>query len=426
MRQSESIVEYGELEGTKRTRIVPLLAMSERGVRMARYKAPYRLIKPTKHGGIYYYRLGADPKRIRHSTGCTTEKQAREYCEKILKSDEHRKTSLLFKDYAKDFFVEGKCSYLRNREMEDKPIGSKLASDYRGYINNYLIPYFGNQEINGITSMEIRDWRSQLKEGKIFAKNMNHPPANATLNHVLRIMGIVLAQAEEEKMILQNPMNKVKSLSKRVYKKRDILTKEEIEKLFPNDDEALINIWGDYEKASMLFLVLTSGMRSGELRALQWSDIDWKNRGIRITKAITAENEIGQTKGKKPRGTVAPLRAFELLKKWKDLSSNQAPTCFIYPGKDGKSFSSAGRLRSALQNALSKVGINTDGSRNIVVHSLRHTYNSTMYYVLPPEVLRGTIGHETEAMTERYSHLSPDDAIKQYGKKYRKAIEKSW
>ena len=145
-----------------------------------------------------------------------------------------------------------------------------------------------------------------------------------------------------------------------------------------------------------------------------------------MTKAITAENAEGPTKSRKPRGAVPPSRAFELLKKWYDLTANEKPEAYIFPGKDGKSFSSSGRLRNALRSAINRAKINTDGRKNIVVHSLRHSFNTRMRLILPPYALRETIGHESEEMTKRYSHMDPDEIIKDLGKRYRRSIEKCW
>lgn len=394
---------------------------------MAKYKAPFRLVKPTKKGGIYYYRLGDDPKRTRHSTGCRTEKDAQAYCQKITAVDENGVKEVLFGDFSANMFIVGKCPYLANKVSDGKPVTAKLTADYRAYIENYILPYFKEILLSSITPAEVRRWRNSIMDGSFKPKSLRaSPPAHETMNKVRRVFEIVMNEAEDEGLIKSNPVSKVSPLSKQVYKKRDALTKEEVDLLFPDNDEDLLRIWGDYEKASMLYLVLTSGMRSGELRALKWSDIDWKNKGVRVTKAITAEQKLGPTKGKKARGTVPPSRTFELLKKWLELAGKSEPDAFVFAGSDGFSPSSSGRLRCALRNAMQHAGINTDGRKNIVVHSLRHTYNTLLYTVLPSDALRGTIGHESEAMTQRYAHLTPDEAIKQYGKKYRKAIEKTW
>ena len=59
-----------------------------------------------------------------------------------------------------------------------------------------------------------------------------------------------------------------------------------------------------------IFLCLNSGLRIGELCALQWTDIDFKNRVIHITKTmqrIYNKRSNPKTKIIIPRPKLAPL-----------------------------------------------------------------------------------------------------------------------
>jgi integrase len=63
--------------------------------------------------------------------------------------------------------------------------------------------------------------------------------------------------------------------------------------------------------------------------------------------------------------------------------------------------------------------------RNLVAHSLRHTYNTIMKQVLPEEILRMFTGHKTPEMTEHYDHPALMDQIKKL-EPSRKIVEKVW
>lgn len=392
---------------------------------MARYKAPYRLVPPTKRGGNYYYRLGNDPKRTKHTTGCQTEKEARAYCQKIIDEATKLKSEVYFSDYAKDFFNPERSLFLQNMANEGRPVSNKLIADYHGYVKNYLLPYFGNFLLTDITSFLIKKWRTELKSGTISLSHLDHPPANATINHVKRILTVILQQAYEEGIVPTNAGKDVRPMSKNQMKTRDSLTEKEIEQLFPKDNAKLIKIWGTIENASMLYLVMTSGLRSGELRALRWENIDFQNYGVRVLHAIKATNEEGLPKSRKARGSIVPKRTIQLLKKWKSISKPISLHSFIYPGRDGSSSSCAERLRYALRKALDNAGIELNG-RNIVVHSLRHTYDTKMGCYVPGDVLRKTIGHNSVEMTDHYDHLDPNEAIRIFHTKYASSIEDCW
>ncbi len=48
---------------------------------------------------------------------------------------------------------------------------------------------------------------------------------------------------------------------------------------------------------SIWYMALMTGMRSGELYALLWSDIDWENKRIKVNKSFTKRTrKIGPTK----------------------------------------------------------------------------------------------------------------------------------
>ncbi len=394
---------------------------------MAQYKAAYRLIKPAKKGGIFYYRLGSDEKRTKHTTGCTTEKAARAFCEKILSNELHIGKEITFQSFTTDFFVIGKCQHLANRASDGHPINPKLVKDFRAYLINYLLPYFAQYQLTSITVSEIRKWRTEIMEGKIKPASLKGKiPAHNTINKVFGSLSTILEFAEESELITANPCAKIKPLPKTLYKHRDILTTDEIKKLFPPDTNELISIWGNWENVSLIYLCLSSGMRSGELRALTWADIDWANKFVYINKAIKAGNILGTTKNGKARPVLPPQKAFEFLQQWKKLTVKNSDTDKIFTGRDGKSSVSAQKIRNVFNNALVKVEINLSGERNIVIHSLRHTYNTCMQSALEGNDLRITTGHQSQQMTSHYTHIAIEDIAGILNKKYRNQIDKMW
>ena len=74
-------------------------------------------------------------------------------------------------------------------------------------------------------------------------------------------------------------------------------------------------------------------------------------------------------------------------------------------------------------------GIKSEGiditDRNIVDHSLRHTYNTIMKGILTAEVLREFTGHRSEQMTKRYDNPQLIDRLRQFRSSI-KDIDNTW
>ena len=215
---------------------------------MARYKAPYRLVfqrdknGKKKKGAIIYFRLGDDPNRTKHSTGCRVEEEARQYVENLLSAKMKADGATFFGDFAKDMFIEGKCPILANKISDRKPITPKLRRDYRAYLENYILPHFGMIPLGEITPAEIRRWRNSIMDGSFKPKSLRSgPPSHETMNKVRHTFLAIMKEAKDEGLVASNPVVEVDALSKSP-KTRDTLTKEEIATLFPTDEEKLLEV----------------------------------------------------------------------------------------------------------------------------------------------------------------------------------------
>ena len=170
--------------------------------------------------------------------------------------------------------------------------------------------------------------------------------------------------------------------------------------------------------------MLSSGIRSGEARALQWKHVIWEQQGILINQAIKADGSIGDPKANEIRAIVLPQRAIELLEWWKDRCANDEPEDFILHGKTRGKPASKEAITSGFKAALERAGIEV-GDRNLVAHSLRHTYNTIMKGILTAEMLREFTGHRSEEMTDRYDNPYLLDRLKQF-QSSRQLIDSTW
>jgi len=153
------------------------------------------------------------------------------------------------------------------------------------------------------------------------------------------------------------------------------------------------------ELHEIALLSLHCGLRAGEVFALQWIDIDLKNRVIVIKDA----------KGGKSRYAHMTHQVLEIFRN----KTPGAASDLVFPPAWGRGYV-RDQISAAFNRTVNELGFNdgvNDRRDKIVFHSLRHTYASWLVQsgVSLYEV-KDRLGHSTLGMTERYSHLAPDSA----------------
>jgi integrase len=388
-----------------------------------RYKQPFTIIRPDrKKGGSWRYRLGSDPKRVLLSTGKKTKWEARQFCEDLQskKTQTQVERPMTFGEFAQEFFIPGKCEYLSRRADEGYEFPFETIQHQRGVLVNYLFPRFADVPLEAIKVVEFERWRKGLVklDGSIMS--------NATKNHIRYVLKLILDQALRMELIKSNPISLTKQMNKKLYKRRDILTPEEIAKLFPVDQEELLRIWRREDYITLYYLLLSSGLRAGEVRALRWGKIIWDQKGIIVDSAAKRKhNIIGLPKNKRIRVVLLNDRCLGLLAAVKKNSISSDNSAFVFPGIKGDCPISSEAILRNFKQGLRRAGINIDGKKNLVAHFLRHSFNTTLAKIIPTQILQQMTGHLSDEMTEHYSHLTPNDLLGNLIK-YRDTVNKAF
>lgn len=140
------------------------------------------------------------------------------------------------------------------------------ASTLRGYksaINYHLIPAFGAISISQLTANDIKNW---VKNLSISGKR---------INNVLIPLRAILREAYLDEVIDSNPANRVKNMP---HQKRE-------PKPFKPDEIKLILENCTPQSRNLFQFAFWSGLRTSELIALEWGDIDFSKNLIHVTKA---------------------------------------------------------------------------------------------------------------------------------------------
>jgi integrase len=354
--------------------------------------------KGTKVWYFYFYDHGI---RKPKSTGKIKKFEAEEYARDFVIKAGRPKDNMNLKEYTQNFFVWDKCLWIKRQHSKGYNFSVDVAQQRRGHLDNYILKSFGNYKLTELNSIEIENWLIKIDK------------ANQTKNNILGTFKIVLGEAEHEAIISRNPLENVKQLS-RQSKQRDIFTDDEMELLFPIDDEDMYNLWAQQKLAVAIYVLACTGIRSGELRALQWKNVIWDdtNSGLIIDKAVKNNQTIGETKNGKPRVVILDKRANQLLNDWLKYTPFDDMEDLIFFGSGNDKAMDRSTLSKKLRKVLDKLELST-AKRTLVIHSFRHTFNTRMRRVLPLETLQELTGHQSREMSDHYDHPDFDSIYRE-------------
>jgi integrase len=186
------------------------------------------------------------------------------------------------------------------------------ASTIRGYksaIYHHLMPAFGKTPICKLTTNDIKDWINSLTvSGK-------------RINNVLIPLRIVLSDAYFDGLIDSNPADRIKNVPHR-YPEPNPFKKDEMQLILDNCVPQTRNLFQ---------FAFWSGLRTSELIALEWDDIDFVKGVVRVTRA-SVKRIIKQPKthAGKREVLILPL-ALEALERQKEFTFSIGGRIFHNP-----------------------------------------------------------------------------------------------
>lgn len=169
---------------------------------------------------------------------------------------------------------------------------------------------------------------------------------------------------------------------RREYRLPNVLSKEEV--------KMLLNILINLKHRTMLCLLYSCGLRSGELLNLQPIHIDSKRNIIFIK----------QSKGKKDRIVPLSSKILEMLREYYRLYK---PQTYLFEGQNiGEKYDSRS-LQLVLKQAVKKAGI----QKPVTLHWLRHSYATHLLESgTDLRYIQELLGHNSSKTTEIYTHVS--------------------
>ncbi len=240
-------------------------------------------------------------------------------------------------------------------------------------LKNYTPAYkrakeeFGSDSIEDIQPKDISAYLSIMANAK-FAKK--------TISNQRCIFNQIFTHAVIRGDIQFNPCASVRS-PKGTDKKEVIAAS--------TDDETKI-LTSDHKWLFPLFALLT-GLRKGELLALQWKDIDFEANEISVTKSVEHDSQTPRIKEPKTESGKRTVPLLDLLaERLKPIRGSSDK--FIFSDDGGKTPLRKARFDWYYKEYKRTVGITA------TPHQLRHSYaTNSIEEDVNPKVLQTTLGH---------------------------------
>lgn len=150
--------------------------------------------------------------------------------------------------------------------------------DFNRNISNIIANYFSGKAIQSINGTDIQKYLIYLRTE--YRTSQGKPLAQKTIRHHYCTLANIFSYAMKQEFILKNPMDKV-DCPKLSKKKVDALSAEQAKQFFSLIDDCPIDF------RCMLNLLITTGIRRGELMGLQWGDIDFTHGIISVSRNVT-------------------------------------------------------------------------------------------------------------------------------------------
>lgn len=143
--------------------------------------------------------------------------------------------------------------------------------------------------------------------------------------------------AEQDGVVDRNPFSNLRIKQSRGRKDTIPFRTDDPEERVARLDHVVntaTRIHGDYRFDSMILFAAYTGMRPGEMFALEWDDIDAERHIVHVTKALDRAGHVKLPKNNQERTIVLPPRAAEAVERIHPLKDN--PKVFLT--KRGKPF----------------------------------------------------------------------------------------
>ncbi|MGV8832560.1 MAG: tyrosine-type recombinase/integrase [Devosia sp.] len=275
--------------------------------------------------------------------------------------------------------------YLSEYAVPNKK-ASSVASD-RANLQNHVVPTLGTMRVKDVRRADIELLKLAVREGKTARTSSAKARGRRIVtggqgvaNRVLALASKMFGCAEEWGLIETNPARGIRKY--REFRKDRYLDRGEVSRLLVALDE--VDGAGKLPVAATaaIRILLFTGMRSGEVLELQWSQIDKDKSCFRLAETKTGARII-------PYGR-------EVEEQLNRVSQSGIDSAYVFAGSGGRPVA----LRRPWYTVRDMAAID----RSATLHTLRHTFASwSVMGGLSLAQVGSLLGHKSPQTTLRYA-----------------------
>ena len=263
---------------------------------------------------------------------------------------------------------------------------------YEGCLRVHLLPAFGSRRIRTLRRGELRAFLAEkLKSGL----------SKDSVRLLLATIRVILNAAIDDEIIEANSADR---LGRAVHLGGARAARQEQIKAFDRDQLSALLAAAQREEPQLYPLLLTlarTGMRIGEALGLQWDDIDWSRREIRISRAISTARQATTPKSGHGRTVDMSSQLASVLKQSRAFLQAEALrqggslTVWAFPSKAGTPLDHS-NVGHRFKRLLKRAGL----PGHFHPHCLRHTYASLLLQAgRSPVYVQRQLGHASYQLT---------------------------
>ncbi len=333
-------------------------------------------------------------KRKQHNVSCRglTQREAaaklREIESAIARGEYHHDADRTLAEYLEEWLEHAK--------------GSLAASTHILYgmlVRAHIVPALGGIRLGKLTPLQLQRFYTHLRES---GGRRGHGLAPKTLRNIHGVLHRALDQAVRWQMLAKNPADAADP-PRGARPPVLVAAGEDIPRLLEEIQRA-----GPWRLP--LLIAIGTGMRRGEVLALQWQDYDAANLLLLVRRAISTAPDgstvVKGTKTDRPRVVAIHDALARELDHQRDTlaaaGAPPAPTDWICRGTDGAHLHPP-HLTKAFEHIAAGAGV------RITLHGLRHTHATALIAAgIPVKVVSERLGHSTVVITQdTYAHVLP-------------------
>jgi len=346
--------------------------------------------------------LGKDPKTGKRKYKWYTVKGKEDDAERFLTDKLRQLDTNTYTDPGKLTVTE----YLKRwvRDYCEISLSLNTLFRYKGIVENHLISNLGHFHIGKLNSLDVQAYYAEaLKNGRKDGKGTELSPASVMYSH--RVLHEALNHAVEWGVISRNVCDTVKP-PKVIKREPKVLDRQTIDLLLAESTETPLHI--------PILITAQTGMRRGEICALQWKNVDLKAGIIYVKQAMEWDREqkihrIKPTKNEENRRIDITKQLVDLLAKYKKDQKKQRVSTkgdcevndYVCTMEDGRHVT-LDYMTKSFGRLAKKCHI------DIAFHGLRHTHATILASMgIPVKAIAERLGNDPVVAMETYSHVTP-------------------